>query len=280
MPSDNDHAVANGAKVSIRERDEAFRRLVSESGNAFHCQVATYFRERSWEVLISPYYVDNATGRAREIDLLCERLWEFRDPHNPNVSRLLRVQLLVECKYIPETTATVFWFDKSDDGGKRSQLVQASIPQFKTHSLLVQHHYYARRDSGVAKLFASDSKRGEEKEPIYVALTQCLGALIQLGAFTLMTNHKASEVDATLTCRYPVVVCSSFDRFRRTNVQGADPAPVTDNFLLEVNYAFTNSANRPVQRFALIDMVSWQLIDRFLAELEKEVDAVRLVFGY
>lgn len=263
----------------LRGDVDPFRELVSGSGNTFHCQVATYFRRRGWEVLLSPYYVDNATGKAREVDLLCERLWEFKHDQNPRLSRLFRIQLLVECKYIPKDTSTVFWFDTGDTESTR-ELILESIPQFKGHSPLRDHHYYTRRIPGVAKLFASDPKRGEEKESVYMALNQCLGAVIQLAGFPTLTTQKATEVEAAITCRYPVIVCSSFDRFRRTDLHGADPAPIADNFLMEVNYAFTNPANRPLRKYALIDVVSQTLLDQFLEDLEKEADAVRLVFGF
>lgn len=261
------------------EPDNTFRDLVSGSGNAFHCQVATYFRKRAWAVLLSPYYVDNATGRAREIDLLCERLWEFKNPHNPRVSRLLRMQLLVECKYIPDDTSTVFWFDKGDVESTR-ELIVTGAPPLRGRSTIKQHHYYTRRTPDVAKLFASNFRRGEEKEPIYMALNQCLGALIQLAGFPSLTTQQATDVESTITCRYPIIVCSSFDRFRRTDLQGADPAPLNDSFLMEVNYAFTNSANRPLRKYALIDVVSWKVIDQFLDDLEIEVEAVELEFGF
>lgn len=269
--------------MSKRDADQKpsdpFRELVSGSGNAFQCQVGAYFRKRGWAVLLSPYYVDNATGRAREVDLLCERLWEFKNPRNPRVSRLLRMQLLVECKYIPDDTSTVFWFDRGD-GDSTRELVTTSIPPLKDNTPIKEHHYYTGHTAGVAKLFASDFRRGEEKEPIYMALNQSLGALIQLANFPSLTTQQATEVESTVAPRYPVIVCSSFDRFRWTDLRGADPAPLNDNFLIEVNYAFTNSANRPLRRFALIDVVSWKLIDQFLDRLDMEAEAVRLVFGF
>jgi hypothetical protein len=259
--------------------DDSFRELVGGSGNTFHCRVATYFRNAGWQVLLSPYYVDNATGRTREVDLLCERLWEFRDPHNRSVSRLLRMQLLVECKYIPQDTSTVFWFDEGDRIQTR-ELVVASVPRLKGQSPINEHHYYTVRTPGVAKLFASDCGRGEEKEPIFMALNQSLGALIQLAGFPPLTTQQATEVEFTIAPRYPVIVCSNFDRFRRTDLKGADPTQLDDNFVMEVNYAFTNSANRPIQKYALIDVISWRRIDQFLRDLDTEAEAVRLVSGF
>lgn len=221
----------------------------------------------------------NATGKAREVDLLCEKLWEFKSDLQPRTSRLLRVQLLIECKYIPEESSTVFWLDNGDSESTR-ELILTSVPQFKAHSILRDHHYYTRRTFGVAKLFASTHKKGEDREPIYMALNQCLGALIQLGGFPSLATPQSTDVEATVTCRYPVIVCSSFDRFRRTDLQGADPEVLTENFLMEVNYAFNNSANRPIRRFALIDVVSWKFLDQLLDDLARDADAVRLVFGY
>src|SRR5882724_3658411 len=111
---------------------DPFNELVARSGNTFHCEVATYFRANGWSVLLSPYYVDNATGKVREVDLLCEKLWEFWNDANPKISRVFRMQLFVECKYIPENTATVFWFDEGDKKSVR-ELVIGSVPQFKSH---------------------------------------------------------------------------------------------------------------------------------------------------
>jgi hypothetical protein len=62
------------------------RDLAATDGNAFHAKVATHFRQREWRVLISPYYVDNATGQAREVDLLCERLF-------PTAAHLLKERI-------------------------------------------------------------------------------------------------------------------------------------------------------------------------------------------
>jgi hypothetical protein len=90
---------------------EKVRELVGTDGNAFHAKVAMQFRQREWRVLISPYYVDNATGQAREVDLLCERIFPYR-MHNDNGWGVYRIQLFVECKFIKGPV--MFWFDARD----------------------------------------------------------------------------------------------------------------------------------------------------------------------
>jgi hypothetical protein len=67
------------------QRKKTPEEIIIESGNRFHCEVATFFRDNGWTVLLSPYYVDNATDKVREIDLICEKAWQFRDDYSkPN----------------------------------------------------------------------------------------------------------------------------------------------------------------------------------------------------
>lgn len=58
--------------------------IIAVSGNTFHCKVATAFRNAAWTVTISPYYVDSASDKTREFDLLCERKigwkYDFQQP--------------------------------------------------------------------------------------------------------------------------------------------------------------------------------------------------------
>ena len=88
------------------------RNIITESGNSFHCRVATAIRQSGWTVSLSAYYVDAATDKAREIDIIAERLYPMPTRNMNQPPRALIVRLYIECKYT--TQDTVFWFDQMD----------------------------------------------------------------------------------------------------------------------------------------------------------------------
>jgi hypothetical protein len=54
---------------------EDVKEIVDESGNSFHCRVTNFLKQKGWHTLISPYYMDGATNKPREIDLIAENKW-------------------------------------------------------------------------------------------------------------------------------------------------------------------------------------------------------------
>ena len=58
--------------------DEVLK-LISESGNNFHAKVARWMQADGWHVSVSPYYMDQTQNKAREIDLVAEKLWPVMD---------------------------------------------------------------------------------------------------------------------------------------------------------------------------------------------------------
>jgi len=53
-------------------------KLVRNSGNNFHTKVARWLSDNDWHVVVSPYYMDQTQNKAREIDLIAEKLWPVR----------------------------------------------------------------------------------------------------------------------------------------------------------------------------------------------------------
>src|SRR5437868_13416911 len=88
------------------------------SGNTFHCKVANHLESKGWTTRMSQYYVDATTDKAREIDLIAEKVWEFGDKWQQKWVHL-HIQLFIECKYVSSTQPNhvVFWFDKVDPKG-------------------------------------------------------------------------------------------------------------------------------------------------------------------
>lgn len=60
------------ARKSIQDK---VQELIDQSGNNFHTKVATWLIDNGWHVTISPYYMDYATNKSREIDLVAEKEW-------------------------------------------------------------------------------------------------------------------------------------------------------------------------------------------------------------
>jgi hypothetical protein len=261
------------------QSDEPFHAVLQKSGNSFHCRVANAFRSEGWTVLLSPYYVDNATDKAREVDLVCEKCWSVPHQFDSRAPpREFRIQLVVECKYVPSDSATVLWFDDRNDGLVRKN-IKDLLPFFESATDFAQQHYNAGVDRSVAKTFQSRGAANEDREPLFVALSQCIGAL--LGPLPTLTEQENSRTNERRhSVRYGVVVCSTFERFRRADVGGAgELREIAANFQFEMNYAWRNITGATVRTYALVDVVSWANLKQFLCCIDTEVEAVKLRFA-
>jgi len=248
-----------------KEQRDAATRIIEGSGNNFHCKVAKFFADADWRVQISPYYVDPSTDKTREIDLIAERLYPTTDTWG-RIDGYIRLRLHVECKYIAQ--GTVFWFGDQDVAAARSWVARRT--PFKEDNVYINEHHYLKGVKHVAKLFATERSGGNvENEPIFKALNQTLNALLNSRGFISERKH----VKCKATVEYPVIVCSAFDQFARTPINGdGSVSRIDDNFLLEVNYAYlTRETARPFSEYFLIDVVEYHRLPEFLSLLENEV---------
>ena len=241
--------------------------IINESGNRFHCQVATTLRDKGWTVLLSPFYVDSATDKAREIDLICEKVWPL-----PSLGSSVEVhlQLYIECKYI--TQNVVFWFDGLNRFRAKEWLAQHT--PLKPDNAFSDRHHYVENVKQVAKLFSSGGDRNAENDPIYRAVTQCLGGLIHNRRMQHLVSRGAERM---FTIPYPVILWSGGERFYRTEVQDSNSIQkVEANFLLEVDYAYLGLNGQAVREYFLIDVINFAQLDVFLSALNRDVvDAMR-----
>ncbi len=248
---------------------EDAQRIASESGNTFHFKVASHIRSKQWKVMLSPYYLDSATDKARELDLFCEREI-LAIGRRTGTSRALRIQLYIECKYINK--ATVFWFDRHDHFGYNSWLA-THVRFMMTHPSELNHHYVMTMDSSVAnvaKLFASQRGQNDENDPIYKAVSQSLGGLIHFRDVASPFQFSNTNVPTT-TLRYPVIIHSGGSHFFRTGANANGTVePLDDNFLLEVNYAYVGHNDTRALEYFLIDVVDFNKLDVFLDMLDQE----------
>lgn len=251
---------------------EQMRLLASAGGNAFHAKVVTQFREAGWTVLISPYYVDNASGQVRDIDLICESAIPYR--LGSGGTGVLRLQLFVECRHI--AAPVLFWFDKRDRVRSLDWLDQNTPFRKGAPKSLSKHHYLAKGPY-VAKLFKST----ETPDPICTALVQSVGALIQRRREQPLQSldSRLGSIQAQRTVTYPVVVCSDEPGFYRTDIDGSGAVvPAPDLFQLEVDYAHTVDGKTRDEYF-LIDMVRSKTLDTFLSTLDVEIQEATLLLA-
>jgi len=247
------------------------KEIIAQSGNTFHCKVLKYLQEKGWTVLISPYYNDNVSNKPREIDLIAEKAFDAKD----NMGRFfgtVNVKLFVECKYILQKT--VFWFHNKDKQ-KAEDLVIQSTPLRKENIYTKRHHYLGGADS-VAKLFADEKKKSADNEIFYKALNQNLNAMIYYRNRESIIRLPPGRDDRVLkTVNYPIIVCNSFDNLYRVEIDtDAEPFNITENFQLEVNYAYMTSDGNNRNEYFLIDILNFDFFDSFLAGIEVDTELV------
>lgn len=252
-------------------REETVEALLNQSGNSFHCRVARYFADKDWHIQLSPYYMDSSMNKAREIDLVAEKAWLIRDGYHSNPGTL-NVKLFIECKYIPQVN--LFWFDDKDAGSAKQWLYQNS--SFRQGNNLVNEHHYLSTNPQVAKLFASENKPAVENEVIYKAINQSLNSMVYLrNRESIISPAQAPNPNVFETLEMPVIVCNSFENFYFTNVIGEDePARLTENFQLEVNYAYVDQDQNSKNEYFLIDVIEFDQLNNFSGLIETGKNAL------
>jgi hypothetical protein len=255
------------------------RAIINESGNSFHGRVATYFKERGWHTLISPYYMDGATDKPREIDLIVEKTWDCGNPgFFDKRYGTINVKLFIECKYIPQKV--LFWFDKKNSLSA-IDWVTSNIEHTKDNSYTYQNHYLCTNEK-VAKLFASKAKQNAENEVMYKALNQSLNAMVSLRNRGSIIPHSGNGgIPILAKLEYPIILCNSFDNFYKVDLEGtSDPEKILDHFQLEVNYAYLDAQKNHRTQYFLIDVVNFKAIEEFLKILDRDVEMLSFALDF
>lgn len=242
--------------------------IIERSGNTFHCKVLKYLQEKGWTVLISPYYNDNVSGKPREIDLIAEKAFEVKDNMWGKVIGTVNVKLFVECKYISQKT--VFWFHTKDTQ-KAEELVVRTTPA-RADNIYTKEHHYLNEIDRVAKLFADERKKSSDNEVFYKALNQSLNAMVYYrNKKSIIKLPKGRKSRILKTVNYPVIVCNSFDNLFRVEIdKDTEPSNITENFQLEVNYAYMTLNGSNKNEYFLIDILNFDFFDSFLEKIESD----------
>lgn len=243
-------------------------KLIKESGNSFHSKVARWLVGDGWHIRVSPYYMDQSQNKAREIDLVAEKLFEIQDFRGRRHSDLV-VRLFVECEFVPGHS--VFWFSDKDKRAAMKLACSLGVGFKPDNTYTQKHHYLSSPSAKVAKLFAT-SKASPEQDPFYKALNQVLSAQVAMRNQASSIPGRSNGSRRVLNC--PVIVCSSFSGIYAADfIHDVDPVPVEDNFLLEVQYAYTDTSSNSRDDYFLIDVVEFEQLPRFSAALDRDAQA-------
>lgn len=241
--------------------------LIDSSGNTFHAKVARWFASDGWSTSISPYYMDQTQQKARELDLIVEKVWAIKGNFGDWQGEVA-VRLFVECKFLPGYS--VFWFTDKDRTAIEEMLC-ASGKYRRDNTYTSKHHYLSSGDR-VAKLFASSNARGQESEPFFKALNQSLNGLVSMRmqlprAFS--SDRKRGGFHVVLD--FPVVVCSSFSQLYAADFTGTqETSLIGDNFQLEVQYAYVERSGQSRDELFLLDVVEYERLPQLVKAIEKD----------
>ncbi|KAB2833204.1 MAG: hypothetical protein F9K48_08930 [Candidatus Brocadia sp.] len=246
--------------------DEVYK-LVENSGNNFHAKVARWLSDNKWHVIVSPYYLDQTQNKAREIDLVAEKLWPVRDRVMREMGDIA-VRLFIECKYV--TSQSVFWFADKDQASAR-ELVYASGP-YREGNIYTNKHHYLTQSSKVAKLFATSASKAPENEPFYKALNQVLNAMVSMrGQPVSIPELKNSRWSPKALIEFPVVVSNSFDQIYSVDFYTeSQPELIKDNFQLEIRYAYFDRHNNQRDDYFLLDFVEYSQLEKFAKAIDED----------
>ena len=245
--------------------------LIKRSGNAFHYQVVNFLRERSWTVLVSPYYSDYTSDKSKEIDIIAEKHFEVTKARVNKAVGGVNVKLFIECKYI--SSEIVLWFDEKDMARARQKVI-GETPLREGNTYTDRHHYL--EDTKVAKLFTPNAKNDDV---VYKALNQVLNAMIYHHAEGL-ASILPSVSGILCTLNYPLIVCNDFGHLYRVEAGQSASSKLDQIFQLEVNYAYLSKERTSQAGYFLIDVIDFNRFNDFLdGPLKGDVDAVTSILN-
>jgi hypothetical protein len=251
--------------------------LIQSSGNNFHAKVARWFQSNDWHTQVSPYYMDQTQSKARELDLVVEKLWPITGHFGRQVGDVV-VRLFVECKFV--ASEAVFWFTPKDKAA--AMRLVCSLGPFRENNTYTSKHHYIAESPRVAKLFCSSSARNQETESFYKALNQSLNATVSMRSRpSTHPNLAARQGGILVTLNYPVVVCSSFSQLYAADfLADVEPELIQSNFQLEVQYAYFDKAGRPQDEMFLLDFVEFDKLTTYEAAVNAGARAAADLANY
>ena len=239
--------------------------IVKTSGNTFHAKVARWFQAQGWKVTVSPYYMDQTQGKAREIDLVAEKVWRIDGDFRRREGEV-GVRLFIECKFVP--SHSVFWFADKDVAAAEALVCGSGL--FRRDNTYTKTHHYLEKCPRVAKIFATAAGRSQETEPFYKALNQVLNATVAMRGQGISSALSQGHQPAVVL-EFPVVVCSSFGQIYQTDFYAEQaPEQISENFQLEMQYAYVDRNGQHKDDYFLLDFVEFDRLESFTTAIDQD----------
>lgn len=243
--------------------------LIKKSGHSFHAKVARWFISKGWNIIVSPYYMDQTQRKAREIDLISYKNFEINCERKKTYCNVLFC-LYVECKYIDSTS--VFWFS-----GKDKELAKKLVCNntfFRENNIKIDDHHYLCGDQ-VAKIFETFNNK-RERDPFYNAINQVLNGFVSMKG---RVNFKKNKKDhyKTYKLEFPVIVCNEFNNIYSVpfEIEDFSKKEIKDNFQIEINYSYLDYDKNSHSDYFLIDIVEYNQLGNFVQSLYKDFDIAK-----
>lgn len=273
------------AKLPFMEtpKKNEIERFAQEHGHAFHARVVKDLRDLGWDVLISPFYRDNATDKAREADIIAEKDIAFGLNSESTIHHgFFTVRLIIECKYIKDPL--IFWFDNHNPDAVEERIIK-DIPFFermKSNSSIKNHHWF--QWNKVAKLFTvySSKSNAQERQPendfVFSAVDKVLGCTLAYRSEKRFSSPKYQEqyifkarTNGTTIpiITYPIILFNDFSKIYQTEISNNPilrEMTKEASFPLEVNYEFVRylPMRQTLKEYFLIDIVDASKLEKYL----------------
>ena len=237
--------------------------IINNHGNKFMIKVSTYLKDHWRMVQVSPHYIDIATGKTRELDIIASKKrkvwWGDYDEFDHFE---IEMRLFIECKHIDRDF--VAWSSlkedsKIDDLLKQQPITRALSYESYRHELpwfLTKHHYKTRQ-----YIIRDFTCKDTNKNTLWEWINQCLHSFIYF-----RDNHIGG---ARYTIDYPIVMVNSLNKTYITDWWDDLPCQVEENLLYQINHSYETKWHKTTEDF-VIDVVSFEWIDNFLLEIETE----------
>lgn len=265
--------------------DINIEKFVKEHGHILHTKIVQKLRDNGWTVIISPFYRDNATDKARESDIIAEKEIKFGMNGSPmRKEGFFRVRLIIECKYVKEPIPIVFWFDKKDLDATEERIIKdiSLFEKSSKNNSILSHHW---RSSGeAAKLFATYNPSGQEKqtenEIVFSAIDKVLNCLINYRDRQSIIGENKRLAEGSCFYKpiinYPIIVFNDFSKLYETTV--ANPEVIKTfsrdpSFEIEINYDYVryiNGIRLSFPEYFLIDVVNFNKLEDYLKILKNK----------
>jgi len=245
----------------LKNKKDKIQEIIDKSGNDLQFKVADYLSGQKWDVSISPYYNDPATGKPREIDIVATYIWPMKDTFDDRKLGELAIRLFIECKHIKDPA--VFWFRQKNmtsaiELAKDNSILNGKPDHYINQNQVPAPHHYADNVL-VAKIAAKSGNRDD----IFEAMNQCLNGLIFFNNGRNLNTHY--HVD------FPIIITDSLQNLHKRD-SGTGHTPITEPFQLEIDYSYkkANSDGNliDITKYFLIDIVSLNKLNLFLQDLE------------